>query len=445
MVSQHILSSPPKYFNETNNTATRTEKEKKSKMKPEVTKKPYFLLAEPEALSDSQLNSLLGLAVENPYVPLTGTHRPRFPLKPRDGIDYLYPDKYTVCNDFRHVEKSSRSGRASTKLQRLVSVTLQKGGEQAVNLQAAGFRRISVRDAKTKIEDLLSEEDVETKDVPMAKIDGAGHNGAEGEVVQYADAVQEPPQHANAPIPTPTPTPTQTSGLLANLLKPFSLARAPPTPSPTPDPDLQETQRKAAQKAVRAQYRKEVLDLLQKQPDRKLAIITSIITCTTLSKVIDKTKLTSLDASAGTGPAAHPYTEVQVSAGYSRSHDVGTEGTYQDEHLIACSYHLLQMERPRKGFNLPWVNIKLVPKNTSDVQAFVSPEEMWHVSNVPIEGTTAVMLGAGGSDEEDGDAEVEGFGCLMYCEDDDEVSVSSGDDEEGTEEYGVARRETMDV
>lgn len=289
---------------------------------------PYFLLAEPVRVDDLLLNRLLGLAVETPENPIGGAHMPLEPLKPRDGVDYLYPRNYVVCKDFNLVLSRSKDANAEAMFERLAALSLKKGGSQTVTLEAAAFRRVSMDNARTKLEELL------TANPPAVDFNAQG------------------PEEAS---------------------------------------------RQAEQLQARAQYREQVLRLLSKQDDGTLGIITSFITCTDLAKNHEKSKSALAEAAAGTGPAGlSTWLELGVGAGYSRTKDVGTQGVYEGEYLIACSYLPLYASE-KKSTKIPLLPYKIVSVTRRD-SSQLGDQEMWRVGNKSIEGDMAATLG--GDDEE---------------------------------------------
>ncbi|KAF7551894.1 hypothetical protein G7Z17_g4729 [Cylindrodendrum hubeiense] len=438
-------------------------------MKQKVTKKPYFLLEEPEAVDDDLFNTLLGLAVENPRRPLRGAYRPRRSIKPQDAVDDLYPPTFVVCKDFSRVEKRSKSGKASTKFQRLTALSLEKGGSQTANLAAAGFRRVSMYNARTMIEDLLRD-----------KTDGDGDgdhvaHGNAGPAPNNIQHVEDGPgndageahrpreEGAQADAAPPPQSKSGQGGILSTVSSLFGYlnpggsrpsAPAPaPAPASVPDPVAEQAKQKAKQKALQkacqVKYRSQVLELLSKQSDGKLGIITSFITCVDLTKNTNKAKYTSAQLEAGTGPAdLSAYVELKLGAAYSATHDVGTSGAYEGEYLIACSYLPLYSESRQGGRKIPFSNYKLVHNNASDdAQVFIGPEEMWRIGDEEIEGNMAATLGGDGTDssgepaenDSENDSEDDLFNIsLLGCEDgieresDDPVS-SEDESEEGSE------------
>ncbi|KAF4466036.1 hypothetical protein FALBO_7108 [Fusarium albosuccineum] len=362
-------------------------------MKQGVDKKPYFLLAEPVAVDDLLLNSLLGLAVENPEDPIGGRHRPHEPLRPRDGVDNLYPRLSVTCTDFKRVAGNTRGAKAYARLERVVNLSLSKNNSQQVDLEAAQFRRINMADARTKIETLLG--------APPPESVNSAQLGNQAAVVSQA---------ANAPSTQATP-----SGGLWSRFNLFKQA------SPAPSPDLdEEASHKAKQEETRAKYQSEVLGLLGEQKDHKLGIIVSFITCSDMTKNKDSSKKTSGGAEVSTGPASE-FIDAAFGGEYSSQHDVGVQGAYQGEYLIACSY-LPLFKGKKEGF----LN-KLLHWGVGD-------EEMWEVGSTKMKGHMDAPLSGKNKDTEEpvkamNPEEEEAYGFLMMCVDSEDESES--DDEDG--------------
>ncbi|KAJ3543338.1 hypothetical protein NM208_g3631 [Fusarium decemcellulare] len=244
-------------------------------MKHRGDKKPYFLLAEPVAVDDQLLNSLLGLAVEDLEDPNWGT-------------------------------------KAYARLERVVRLSLERDGSQQIDLAAAHFRRINMVDAPTNIETLLGA-------VPLESTNST-----------------QPGNQTAADLPvaaSPSPQVAPKSGLLSRF-NPFKAPAPSLAPSSSPNG---EASHKAEQENARANYQREVLTLLDQQEDGQLGIIVSFITCSDLTKNKDSSKGTSVGLEVNTGPVSEPV-DVAVGGQYSSTHDVGVHGAYQGEYLIACSY-----------------------------------------------------------------------------------------------------------
>ncbi|KAM5349707.1 hypothetical protein ACJ41O_006212 [Fusarium nematophilum] len=332
-------------------------------------RKPYFLLEQPVRVDDDLLNRLLGLAVVDPYKPLQLAYRPREPLRPRDAIDFLYPRHHVDCKDFKLIQGTSKTTKSSAKLQKLVKLSLASSGSQDANLEAAWFRRITMDNSLSNIDDLLRE-------------------------------------------------PTREDRM------------------PSQGPEADEAISK--QLKIRARYRKEVLDLLQGRPDGKLFIITSVVTCTNLAKNWDRSKSTSAQAEVTTGPAGHSSgVEVGVGAEYSRTNDIGTQGAYVGEYLIACSYLPLHASEPT-GWKVPYTDYMFVQRGRPYKGHVLGQREMWRLGDKEEEGNMEAMLGAGGGNRAEASGDDDAFAFTFIYDDGD----SEGDDgmtdseEENQDEVG---------
>ncbi|KAM0420273.1 hypothetical protein ACHAPT_011934 [Fusarium lateritium] len=197
----------------------------------------------------------------------------------------------------------------------------------------------------------------------------------------------------------------------------------------------------------RAKYRKEVLEFLHEQKNGKLAIITGFITCTDLSKNLDRSKKTAGKFEAGTGP--NGTFEAELAAEHSRTNDFGVQGAYVGEYLIACSYFpLYAVKKPEKSSGTSFFGFlsssSSKPKNDGNFS--VGTEEMWRIGDKEIEGNTEPLLGKAQSAKVTVEAGQEDMAVeLLYAPSDDESDDESPehgaededeDDEENREETG---------
>ncbi len=373
-------------------------------MRPKNTEKPFFLLSQPEPITDDLFNSLLGLVVEDPSRPLFHRHRPGLPydLKARDAVDYLYPPGETDCKDIQIMLSKTRSKGARAKLQKVVEATLQLSGSKSVDLKAAGFRRISMRDAPTLIDTLIT------------------------------DTSKAQPEPAKQPTHTMGEKP-QSHGLFGAASQ--QLTRL------FEDPKVAEARRIETQIAKRAQYQKLVMELFKHQRDGKLAVVTSFITCTDMTKDVNKTKSSMAKLGAGTGPAAAAYhaPDVKIEAEYSKTSDVGTRGTYEGEYLIACSYIPLYINDKPKGLNIPlgWFNVHISPAGAKKYDKIVPGDrEMWRIGDDEMEGDIEAPLGGvsgEGTDDDQGEDELAEL-AFALLDPNDECKEDGDEDEESEDE-----------
>lgn len=118
-------------------------------------RKPYFAVKKPTPVTDELLNRLLGLAVVDFGDPLGKNYRPDRPLKPRDAIDHLYPERHAEMKDFEKVMKRVDMASAKVAVQTVAEACLSAMRERGSTLTAPHLRRIDMDNAGKRIDDLL--------------------------------------------------------------------------------------------------------------------------------------------------------------------------------------------------------------------------------------------------------------------------------------------------
>ncbi|KAK5651800.1 hypothetical protein OQA88_11667 [Cercophora sp. LCS_1] len=342
-------------------------------------KEPFFLLDEVERLDNDLLQSLLGLAVHRESRPIQGDHAPKTrgddALKARDAIDSLYPPQPTYIKDVKLMMGSTKSRRAQLKLETLVRGALNRDNKQNVALEAASFRRISMRAAPSTVRELLA------KDKPLAK-----------------------PATATEPAVVPTAEPNSFFGALSQGIQGIknTLGLADEDPA---EVERRQQEKLNEQEMNRRKYRDQVLRLLESH--RELGILISFITCTDMTKETNVSKLRAAELGAGLPKklAAVGGVPIDVAAnvGASSSQDVAASGTYEGEYLIACSYLRLDYkDQPSNFVTSLWSSSK--PKSEAqEIDFRLGKEAAWRLGVDPLKGGYAAPMAVGGGSVSGGD------------------------------------------
>jgi hypothetical protein len=155
-----------------------------------------------------------------------------------------------------------------------------------------------------------------------------------------------------------------------------------------------EAPRRAEQEQKRLEYKTQVLQLLQQ--NGRLGIVNSIITACDLTMRSGTALAGHAGAGAGTGPAGGPI-NVNVRAGYERSRDVGEQGTYVGESLVACSYLPLKLHPASSIESRRKRTLRVFargPPAQQDGEWSLGMREIWELGPNEIPGDTARLLHA---------------------------------------------------
>ncbi|RKU45291.1 hypothetical protein DL546_006393 [Coniochaeta pulveracea] len=349
-------------------------------------KKPYWAVKKPTPVSPDLLNRLLGLAVVDFADPLGKNYRPDRPLKPRDAIDDLYPERHAEMKDYEKVLKRVDKASARAAFQTVVEACLSAMKEEGSTLKAPHLRRIDMDNAVKRIHDLLrspgtpslpDDEDQLVEPAALGTQPAAGP-GLE-QAVKDEMVVKEGASDATGAVQS------WQSWIFLWLFWATAFFGIGPDAA---------ARRKAEQEQNRLEYRRQVLQLLRE--NERVGIINSIITACDLTMLSGATTKGRAAAGGGTGPGAGPI-NVHVRGEVEHIRDVGEQGTYVGEYLIACSYLPLKLNTTssvESGRKRTFPFFSRAPAAQQDAEWSLGMREVWKLGQNEIPGDTARLLHA---------------------------------------------------
>jgi hypothetical protein len=370
-------------------------------------RKPYWAVKKPTPVTDELLNRLLGLAVVDFADPLGKNYRPDRPLKPRDAIDNLYPERDAQMKDYERVLKRVDKGSATAAFQTVVEACVSAMREKGSTLMAPHLRRIDMDNADKRIRDLLRTPGAEIGDLQVVPAAGGTQSttldAAHKELGLKGAVTDEVVSKQGAGVETGVMQSWQSWLLLWLFWATAFLGIGPDA----------EAQRKAEQEQKRLEYRRQVLELLQQK--KRVGIINSIITVCDLTMRSGTTVRGRAGAGGGTGLAGGPV-NANVKAEYERSRDVGEQGTYIGEYLVACSYLPLKLNQANSTGSGPKHKFRFFSRASpaqQNAEWTLGMGDTWELGQNEIRGDTVRLLHAEaqecGDALEEADSEPEGF------------------------------------
>ncbi|KAK7955897.1 uncharacterized protein PG986_005119 [Apiospora aurea] len=297
-------------------------------------KRPYFLLDEPCPVDGETLGRLLGLVVQNPADPIgaEAKYAPDKGLAPQEAIDDLYPEREVRCTDIEIIRRGLHDTYAKLVFSKAVKAWGNVSKQRDTAINAPVFRRVSIENGVKRLTDLLE------KEAPPSAADSTVAADAGGWYACVKACITWIWLSFHALLGFP----------------PLGL-------QPEGEPKLD-------QRAKRAEYQKQVLELLREQPGKSphLAVINSTIVCSDYMRATSKVGKNDMGAGLGTGHygAAHGV-DLNAAAERSRLNEAAYKGAYEGDYLIACSYLPVV---PRQGTTRQWF---------SSSKMAVENREMW--------------------------------------------------------------------
>ncbi|XDG06630.1 hypothetical protein ABKA04_006245 [Annulohypoxylon sp. FPYF3050] len=338
--------------------------------------KPYFLFSQPKPIGNDELNGYLGMAVTDFDDPFgaDAERRPTGGLRPRDAIDNLYPQSETRCKDVNIVEKGAVDRNAQIRFQQALKFWYSSERNHTSALTTPYFRRIGMESGREKINDLLGR-------ASFDDIDEFGHIAEVLLVLALSLVIGQ--------VLYPLNLPFQKVLLLLQLLVVLWLF-----------PKVYQRHYRHEQLKNRAEYRKQVLELLKRQRNTthgRLGIVNSMIICTDLGVNTSTLNRDGAGAHAGTGTTGAGL-EVDVSLNQQDIHTVGISGAYKGDYIIAFSYLPLYLKRDEgtRSRLSSWIRRRPIFQVGSD------EEILYEILGREITGNMGHILGATDSSEATG-------------------------------------------
>jgi hypothetical protein len=340
-------------------------------LKKTATKKPYFLLSQSIPLTEDLFDRLLGLAVVRYDAPLMD-YKPLYPFKPQDVVNHLYPESCTVVTNVQISETLKKDSKAAVRLQNFVNASRDRQRSSGATLEAPVFRSVMMDNGRQNLIRLLRSSPNRINGQPineeaLVEVAGVPENNGGG----AADAQVENRGLFSRAV----------TKLIRVFCQIWDFFYALFDQEPT----------RATKKL---QYQREVKELLRER--KKLGLVVGFITLVDPKKSQALGKGGKMALKAGV-PQEVSNVKVDAELSSYSGCELVSQGTYQGEYVIACSYLPLTLKVPKANriLGIPWTDKVVTLFNSKDdaVSVSVSEFEDWDLGDVEIPGDMRAPFG----------------------------------------------------